>query len=170
MLAYTRRTTTWGKGGGEYFSPLYYFSFLLKIFAINGLNEERARCLNRQSVSPRKNILPFFKTFENTPRNATIFPYPLSRLLIISPVLSRNLADDNFYVRVLFATLKFQLDSTNELTAAERRTYDLHRGLVVLFPHRGDLKILPLVLSFDFLFSHSSFVEGSMSALISTAF
>jgi len=114
------------------------FQFSDKIFVNNGLDKKHVCCLNERLFRPKK----YPAVFDDVRKYATKRDYyPPSRLLIIS-LLSRNLADDNFYVRALFATLKFQLGSINELTAAERRTYDLHRGLVILFPHRGDLKII----------------------------
>lgn len=64
-----------GREEGKYFSSLYYFQFSVKVLVINGLDEERARYLNERLFRLEK-ITYFLKTFEDTPRNATIFLYP----------------------------------------------------------------------------------------------
>lgn len=60
------------KGGGIFFFFIL-FQFSVKVLVINGLDKERARCLNERLFRLEK-ITYFLKTFEDTPRNATVFP------------------------------------------------------------------------------------------------
>lgn len=140
---HTRRTVTW-----ECVFFLFYFIFLFsdKIFVINGLDEERARRSSERLFCPDK----YFAVFDNArkyaakKRETVFFPPRIlpSRLLItIRSRRARNLADGHFYrLPVLFA--KISTKFYRRIDSHQANIRSLHRGIVVSFSHRGDLKIV----------------------------
>lgn len=122
QLSRSHRTRGAPLPGNVFLFILFLFSD--KIFVINGLDEERARSLPGERASDRfhpppshpKNTPPVFTTFENTPPDKRLFfflsPVPAIAAPNYHPVSSRNFADGHFYIRALFASLKFQLGST----------------------------------------------------------
>jgi len=134
---YTRRTTTWGGRGGGVVFFFILFQFSDKIFVINGLDEKHVR-LNERLFRSEKSCR-FWRCSKIRHETRSLSSIAAFNYITRS---CRVTSQTTISIRALFATLKFQLGSINELTAAERRTYDLHRGLVILFPHRGDLKII----------------------------
>lgn len=118
--------------------PLFYFIFLFsdKIFSNQrGLDEERAHRLSERLFRPDKNPAVFDDARKYEPRkNAKLYIYLLIYFFhhgfsnYYHPVSSRVTSQTTISTfRALFASLKFQLSSTNELTAT-KRTYDLSIG------------------------------------------
>lgn len=156
---------------------MYLFFYLIsvssdQIFVINGLDKELLSLLRASDRPvPKKISCRFWQRSKIRHRNATVFPYFPSRLLIITRSRHATSADGHFYIRALFASLKFQLDSTNtnwqppsECTISIGELSS-HFSIEVIWKSPTGAH-----LSSDFLFSYFSFTAGSISALSSTAF
>jgi len=137
---HTRRTVTWEC------VFLFYFIFLFsdKIFVINGLDEERARRSSERLFRPDKYPAVFWQRSKichekrETVFSPASFHFAAFNCHPVSSRVTSQTAISTF--TVLFAKISTKFYQRIDSHQANIRS--LHRGIVVSFSHRGDLKIV----------------------------